>query len=167
MFAIGCIQAQTCHTGNCPTGVATQDPKRQIALVVGDKAQRVKNFHHHTLESLQEITEATGLKDPQEFDLHHFMRRINHTQSHSLSTLIPSIEAGSLLSAKGFKNTDKNWPGVFQEFWSHASEADFHELKAPLPTQETSKLAGKKMGGENASPTQTVDKDAPPEGLLL
>jgi glutamate synthase domain-containing protein 2 len=26
MFAIGCIQSQSCHTNKCPTGVATQDP---------------------------------------------------------------------------------------------------------------------------------------------
>ena len=26
MFALGCIQAQNCHTGHCPTGVTTQDP---------------------------------------------------------------------------------------------------------------------------------------------
>jgi glutamate synthase domain-containing protein 2 len=25
MFALGCLQAQTCHTGACPTGVTTQD----------------------------------------------------------------------------------------------------------------------------------------------
>jgi hypothetical protein len=29
MFALGCIQAQACHTGQCPTGVTTQDAKRQ------------------------------------------------------------------------------------------------------------------------------------------
>ncbi|MGH8405585.1 MAG: FMN-binding glutamate synthase family protein, partial [Pseudomonas sp.] len=40
MFAIGCIQSQSCHTNKCPTGVATQDPLRQRALVVPDKAQR-------------------------------------------------------------------------------------------------------------------------------
>src|SRR6185369_2823560 len=28
MFALGCIQSQTCHTDHCPTGVATQDPGR-------------------------------------------------------------------------------------------------------------------------------------------
>ncbi|MBU1492173.1 MAG: FMN-binding glutamate synthase family protein, partial [Gammaproteobacteria bacterium] len=39
MFAIGCIQSQSCHTNKCPTGVATQDPLRQRALVVEDKAQ--------------------------------------------------------------------------------------------------------------------------------
>ena len=34
MFALGCIQSQSCHTDHCPTGVATQDPQRQKALVV-------------------------------------------------------------------------------------------------------------------------------------
>ncbi len=34
MFALGCVQAQTCHTGRCPTGVATQDARRLRALVV-------------------------------------------------------------------------------------------------------------------------------------
>ena len=61
MFAVGCIQAQTCHTGRCPTGVATQDPVRQRALVVPDKADRVFNFHHNTLHALKEIIQATGL----------------------------------------------------------------------------------------------------------
>ena len=51
MFALGCIQAQSCHTGHCPTGVATQDPERQKALVVSDKAQRVANFQQNTLKA--------------------------------------------------------------------------------------------------------------------
>jgi glutamate synthase domain-containing protein 2 len=52
MFAIGCIQAQACHTNRCPTGVATQDKLRQRALDVPDKAQRVANFHRNTLRAL-------------------------------------------------------------------------------------------------------------------
>jgi glutamate synthase domain-containing protein 2 len=34
MFALGCIQSQSCHTDRCPTGVSTQDRVRQRALVV-------------------------------------------------------------------------------------------------------------------------------------
>lgn len=34
MFAIGCIQAQFCHTNKCPVGIATQDPRRMAALDV-------------------------------------------------------------------------------------------------------------------------------------
>ncbi len=39
MFALGCIQAQTCHTGACPTGVTTQDPQRQKALDVAEQGR--------------------------------------------------------------------------------------------------------------------------------
>src|SRR5690606_17767158 len=55
MFAIGCIQSRTCHTNRCPTGVATQDPLRQRALVVPDKAERVYHFHRNTLQALSEM----------------------------------------------------------------------------------------------------------------
>ncbi|NBX54032.1 MAG: FMN-binding glutamate synthase family protein [Betaproteobacteria bacterium] len=98
MFALGCIQAQTCHTGNCPTGVTTQDPKRQIALVVSDKAQRVKQFHHHTLEALKELLEAAGLHHPNEVTLRHIMRRISETESRPLSDLYTCIAPGALLA---------------------------------------------------------------------
>ncbi|HEY0912667.1 MAG TPA: FMN-binding glutamate synthase family protein, partial [Bradyrhizobium sp.] len=66
MFALGCIQSQNCHTYRCPTGVATQDPVRQRALVVPDKAQRVFNFHRSTLEALAEVIAAAGLDHPSE-----------------------------------------------------------------------------------------------------
>ena len=98
MFAVGCIQAQTCHTGNCPTGVATQDPVRQIALVVPSKAERVYNFHKHTLEAVKEILEATGVNGPKDLNLHHIIRRISEHETKPLSTLFPEIEKGVLLT---------------------------------------------------------------------
>ena len=60
MFALGCLQAQTCHTGHCPTGVTTQDPVRQRALVVPTKADRVYQYHESTLKALQELVQAAG-----------------------------------------------------------------------------------------------------------
>ena len=101
MFALGCIQAQTCHTGNCPTGVTTQDPKRQIALVVPDKAQRVLHFHHHTLEALKELLEAAGLHQPQDLALRHIMRRVSDTESKPLSDLFTQLPANALLEGAG------------------------------------------------------------------
>ena len=53
MMSLGCIQSLSCHTDLCPTGVATQDPTRQRALVVPEKALRVRNFHHATLSCAQ------------------------------------------------------------------------------------------------------------------
>ena len=66
MFALGCIQAQSCHTDRCPTGVATQNPWRQWALVVDDKAVRVRQFHQSTLAALGELVCAAGLSHPRE-----------------------------------------------------------------------------------------------------
>ncbi|WP_261371021.1 FMN-binding glutamate synthase family protein [Sphingobium sp. B2] len=44
MFSLGCVQSMRCHTDTCPTGVATQSPARQRALVVPEKAERVARF---------------------------------------------------------------------------------------------------------------------------
>jgi glutamate synthase domain-containing protein 2 len=119
MFALGCIQAQTCHTGNCPTGVTTQDPKRQMALVVPTKAERVHNFHTHTLEALQELMEASGLQTPHDFTPRHFMRRVSETQTLHLSDLVDTLAPGALL-----QSDVSNLPQVFSD-WPLASAQSF------------------------------------------
>jgi glutamate synthase domain-containing protein 2 len=119
MFALGCIQAQTCHTGNCPTGVTTQDPQRQMALVVPSKAERVHNFHTHTLEALQELMEASGLKTPSDITPRHIMRRVSETQTLHLSELVDTLEAGALL-----KNDLSALPLVYRD-WHLASATQF------------------------------------------
>ena len=112
MFALGCIQAQTCHTGNCPTGVTTQDPQRQMALVVPSKAERVHNFHTHTLEALQELMEASGLKKPSDITPRHIMRRVSETQTLHLSELVDTVEAGALLQddLSALPPVYRDWP---------------------------------------------------------
>jgi glutamate synthase domain-containing protein 2 len=124
MFALGCIQAQTCHSGNCPTGVTTQDPKRQMALVVPDKAQRVRNFHRLTLESLKELLEAAGLQGPSELRLHHFMRRINSYETRSLAHLFQSLTPGSL-NPGAASASQAELPEVFRMYWNSASAQRF------------------------------------------
>jgi glutamate synthase domain-containing protein 2 len=88
MFALGCLQAQTCHTGHCPTGVATQDPLRQRSLVVPDKAQRVYNFHQQTLHALKELVQAAGLEHPSQITAHHIVRRSTDHKVKSLAQLM-------------------------------------------------------------------------------
>ena len=75
MFAIGCIQAQACHTNHCPVGVATQDKTRMRALDVDHKSTRVARFHYNTMEALAEMTGAAGLHHPSEFLPRHMMLR--------------------------------------------------------------------------------------------
>ncbi len=97
MFALGCIQAQTCHTGNCPTGVTTQDPMRQQALVVPSKAERVYLFHERTLAALKHLVQAAGLEHPGQITPHHIVRRIDENNVRLLANLLPQVARGALL----------------------------------------------------------------------
>ena len=127
MFAIGCIQAQTCHTGHCPTGVTTQDPLRQQALVVGDKAERVYHFHQNTLHALKELVQAAGVQHPNEINAHHIVRRTgDHTVDSLAHALLREIPEGSLLK----ESLDK-LPMVYQHHWPKAS-ADSFALQAEM-----------------------------------
>ena len=75
MFAAGCIQSRSCHSNHCPTGLATQDPLRQRALVVEDKAPRVANYHRNTLRALAELLGSAGLGHPREIKPWHLQIR--------------------------------------------------------------------------------------------
>lgn len=100
MFAIGCIQSQSCHTNQCPTGVATQDPLRQRALVVPDKAERVYNFHHNTLKALAEMLAAAGLTHPSQLEPRHLVRRLSATEIKLFSQMHVFLAPGELLSGQ-------------------------------------------------------------------
>ena len=97
MFAIGCIQSQSCHTNKCPTGVATQDPLRQRALVVPDKAQRVYSFHRNTLKALAEMLAAAGLQHPEQLEPRHLAQRISASEISLFSQQHVYLKPGALL----------------------------------------------------------------------
>ena len=120
MFALGCIQAQSCHTGQCPTGVTTQDPLRQQALVVPDKAERVWRFHRNTLLALQELVQAAGLQHPSEISASHLVRRVNENEVRLLSNLLVTTGPGALLD----DDADGEHP-VFSTYWRRASADTF------------------------------------------
>ena len=125
MFALGCIQSQSCHTDRCPVGVATQDRTRQRALVVNDKWVRVKNFHGATLQALKEIVAAAGLDHPREFMPTHFSRRVSAREVVSYSELYPTLRTGELLDG------DCRDPR-FHEAWKMAHPASFRPAVAGL-----------------------------------
>ena len=121
MFALGCVQAQTCHTGFCPTGVTTQDPLRQQALIVPDKAQRVFNFHSMTLHALKELVQAAGLLHPKDITAHHIVRRSTDQKVKSLAqSILTQMPDGVLLQ------TDlRKLPLIYQQSWPLASADSF------------------------------------------
>lgn len=122
MFALGCLQAQTCHTGLCPTGVTTQDPKRMRALVVPDKAERVVQFHQNTLHALKELLAAAGLTHPNQLGPEHIIRRVSSTEIRSLAALHHWAQPGELLH-------DVPRLPVFKVFWE-VSRPDTFEAPA-------------------------------------
>ena len=119
MFALGCIQSLSCHTDTCPTGVATQDPKRWRALDVPDKGARVRNYHHNTLLALRDLICAAGLQHPREIGPEHILRRVNPTEVRSLAALYRFLQPGELL---GDSVPDH---AVFRSFWASAHSASF------------------------------------------
>ncbi len=64
MLAIGCIQAQRCHTGRCPTGVATQNKWLMHGLDPKSKSVRVANYIMTLRQDLLKLTRATGQEHP-------------------------------------------------------------------------------------------------------
>jgi glutamate synthase domain-containing protein 2 len=109
MFAIGCIQSQSCNTNKCPTGVATQDALRQRALVVDDKAQRVCNFHHNTVAALAQILAAAGLEHPSQLRAHHLVRRISQTRVQQFSDVHTFLEPDELLRGTAHRFYGSSW----------------------------------------------------------
>jgi glutamate synthase domain-containing protein 2 len=121
MFALGCLQAQTCHTGNCPTGVTTQDPVRQKSLVVEDKATRVYNFHQQTLHALQELVQAAGIDHPNQITAHHIVRRSTDQKVQSLAQLILNQLPDRALLASDLQAL----PLIYRNTWPRAAAESF------------------------------------------
>ena len=124
MFALGCIQSQSCHTDRCPTGVATQDPLRQKALVVPDKAERVMHFHDNTLKALSELIAAAGLTHPDQLRPHHIVRRVSANQVRLVSSLLPYLDDGQLLDPEQLSRL----PEVYSRYWPIAQAESFHAM---------------------------------------
>ncbi|MFT4188600.1 MAG: FMN-binding glutamate synthase family protein [Aeromicrobium sp.] len=97
MFAVGCIQAQTCHTNTCPVGVATQDPARARALVVEDKKHRVFQYQEKTVNSARQIVASMGLDDFGQLNPRKLFRRVDPQVTRTYHDLYEWLANGELL----------------------------------------------------------------------
>ena len=117
MFSLGCIQARACHTNACPTGIATQDPRRQKAIDVDDKSERVAQFHHNTLHALAELLGAAGLGHPSEIEPRHIHIRRDDGTIVTGEGALRSLAPGALL--------DGDVPPALLDEWSQAQANSF------------------------------------------
>jgi glutamate synthase domain-containing protein 2 len=71
MLSIGCIQAQRCHTGRCPTGVATQNAWLQGGLDPALKSERCASYLRMLRYELARLARACGVEHPALVTLDH------------------------------------------------------------------------------------------------
>jgi len=72
MLAIGCIQAQLCHSGHCPTGVATQSRWLAHGLDPASKSDRLANYVMRLRKEILQLCRACGVDHPSKINLDHF-----------------------------------------------------------------------------------------------
>lgn len=84
MLAIGCIQAQICHTGHCPTGVATQNRWLMRGLDPTDKAARLANYLLTLRKEVIHLCHACGVRHPALITTDHFEILEEAYQSRSI-----------------------------------------------------------------------------------
>lgn len=116
MFAVGCVQAQRCHTNTCPTGVTTQDPRRARALDVGDKTERVRRLQEATVASAMEIMASMGVTDPADLRPHMLRQRLAPHTVCSYAELYEWLEPGRLRAGP---------PASWAADWAAAAPDDF------------------------------------------
>jgi len=122
MFSLGCVQSMRCHTGLCPTGVATQNPTRQRGLVVEDKAERVARFHQQTVKALHMIMVSMGLQHPRDIRPEHFHERISDMRSQSIDKVYDFLSEGELLGGSASES--------YAALWNAAQASSFRSVAA-------------------------------------
>ncbi len=75
LMAGGCLQTQKCHTGNCPTLIATS--KNQHLYNIEDKKVRVANFISTLRKDILELTHACGYEHPCEMKMQDIVVNTN------------------------------------------------------------------------------------------
>lgn len=109
LMAIGCIQALRCHTNQCPTGIATQDPQLYKLLDVEDKSTRVARFHGQTLNQARDLMQAIGISKVEDIRKGHIKRRMGVGHIATYDDIFATLETGSLLDFEKAPQTYKKY----------------------------------------------------------
>ena len=97
MFALGCIQSRHYNTDQCPTGVATQDPKRYSALDIEDKGRRVANYHQSMIHHLVDLLGVAGLRRLEDVEPRHINRRVHGDEIKTYAEIYQRLVDSCLL----------------------------------------------------------------------
>ncbi|GAB5468766.1 MAG: FMN-binding glutamate synthase family protein [Rhodospirillales bacterium] len=109
LFAVGCIQALRCDTNTCPSGIATQDPQRNLAVDVELRQQHVANYHAATIKSFLALVGAMGLDHPNALTPNHLLRRQGDERDESYAMLYDWLEPGQLAAGDANARWSRDW----------------------------------------------------------
>ena len=118
MFSLGCIQALRCNSNTCPVGVATQDPARNRALAVSDKASRVHLYHRDTVHAFLDLISSSGLASPDKIRPNDVLRRIDSGEIKTFAEVYEYLPKDCLLD-------DASVPPEWRDRWNHANAEQF------------------------------------------
>lgn len=116
MIALGCIQAQSCNSNHCPTGIATQNPLRARAIDVTEKSERIRNFQHATVFAFLELCGAMGISNPRDLEPSDLFSRYDGGL-RNFNQIYPPLSEGQLHS--------KSIPNFYYDDWLRASSSSF------------------------------------------
>ncbi|MDB2385940.1 FMN-binding glutamate synthase family protein [Shewanella sp.] len=119
MMSLGCIQSRHCNTNMCPTGIATQDPARNKAIHVIEKSERVKNYHHNTIESFFELVGSMGLDNPAKLLPHMLKKRTPYGLLMSVGSLVEPLKENDLVDKKHID-------GPWEQWWAMSNSQSFY-----------------------------------------
>lgn len=123
MMAVGCIQAQKCHTDRCPTGVATQNPRFYRGLDPASKGERVFRYHQATVREVAQMIATLGAHGPQDLSRTMMRRRISQTEVVSYASLYNWLTPEQLLT-----DPPRGWAGD----WERADAEHFGATPEPV-----------------------------------
>lgn len=92
MFSIGCIQAMTCNTNNCPTGITTHKEHLQNGLDPKVKAKDAANFVKKMRKDVNMIAHSCGVQHPRQLTRQHVRIVQPNGRSKLMSELWPGPE---------------------------------------------------------------------------
>jgi glutamate synthase domain-containing protein 2 len=109
MLAIGCIQAQRCHTGHCPTGVATHNRWLARGLDPELKGERLARYIVALRQELTRLSRACGVAHPALVTSDHLeildgafgARKLTEVFGYGASISLPGAEDRAFLQSLG------------------------------------------------------------------
>jgi glutamate synthase domain-containing protein 2 len=123
LMAIGCLQAQICHTGKCPVGITTQNRWLRRAIRPGDKAERLAHYVIALRGELYSLANACGVAHP------------SLVGSEHLELLDERFGATSVRELFGYERDwgvadEEDVAGLLEELGEDVSEEDAEEAAA-------------------------------------